>query len=159
MAEIEMTIDSIRVGHMNYQRVVTLKAKEEEWYLPMWIGLAEADSIAIRMQHGFVPRPLTHDFVCTIIDALGATVRSTIISDLRDNTFYARVILNKDNKQIEIDCRPSDALAVAVRVDAPIFADKKVLEKAGVRLDPDTGQPIGIDSIGTDGASSSGDFE
>jgi len=143
MAEIEMVIDSIRVSLMNYQRVVILKEKEGERYLPCWIGPAEADSIAVKMEGVRVPRPLTHDFVCSAIDRLGATVESAIVSELKKDTFYAKLLLNKEGKEIEIDCRPSDALAVAIRVGAPIFANEKVLEKAAILLDRETGKPIG----------------
>jgi len=142
MAEIEMVIDSIRVSLMNYQRVAVLKEKEGERYLPIWIGPAEADAIAVKIQGVRVPRPLTHDFVGTVIDTLGATVESTVISDLKKDTFYAKVVLNKSGEKIEIDCRPSDALAVAIRVGAPIFANEKVVEKASILLDKETGKPI-----------------
>jgi bifunctional DNase/RNase len=142
MAKVEMVIDGIRVSLMNYQRVVILKEKEGERYLPCWIGPAEADAIAIKMQGVSVPRPLTHDFVCGIISTLGATVNHVIISELKNDTFYAKVVLNVDDEQTEIDCRPSDALAVAIRVGSPIFADEKVLKKAGILLDAETGRPI-----------------
>lgn len=143
MPNTEMVIDSIRVSLMNYQRVVMLKEKKGERYLPCWIGPAEADAIAVKMQGVFAPRPLTHDFVCTIIDALRAAVKYAIISDLKKDIFYAKVILGMNNEQIEIDCRPSDALAIAVRTGVPIFADEKVLNKAGTLLDQETGKPIG----------------
>ena len=101
MAQIEMVIDSIRVSLMNYQRVVILKEKEGERYLPCWIGPAEADSIAVKMQGVRMPRPLTHDFVCSVIDRLGATVESAVVSELKKDTFYAKLLLNKDGKEIE----------------------------------------------------------
>jgi len=136
MAEIEMVIDSVRVSLMNYQRVVILKEKEGKRYLPCWVGPAEADAISVKMQGVSVPRPLTHDFVCAVIDNLKATVKHAIISDLKKDTFYAKVVLITDDERIEIDCRPSDALAVALRVGAPIFADdQRVLDKAGILLD------------------------
>jgi len=143
MANTEMVIDSIRVSLMNYQRVVILKEKEGERYLPCWIGPAEADAIAVKMQGVSVPRPLTHDFVCAIIDALRAAVKYAIISELKNDTFYAKVILGVNDEQIEIDCRPSDALAIAVRAGTPIFANEKVLAEAGIVLDPETGKPVG----------------
>jgi len=136
MAEIEMVFDSIRVSLMNYQRVVITKEKDGNRYIPIWIGPAEADAIAVKMQNVSVPRPLTHDFLYAIINGLKATVRRAVISDLRDDCFYAKVVLGVDDEQIEIDCRPSDALALALTAGAPIFADdKKVLDKAGVLLD------------------------
>jgi len=139
---IEMSIDSIRVSLMNYQRVVILKEKMAERYLPIWIGPAEADAIAVRLQGVTVPRPLTHDLLHSVIDALGANVNSIIVSDLQNDTFYARIILDVDGKQMEIDSRPSDALALAVRVEAPIYAEEIVLDKAGIVLDKETGKPV-----------------
>jgi bifunctional DNase/RNase len=91
---IEMTIDSIRVSLMNYQRVVILKEKTSDRYLPIWIGPAEADAIAVKLQGVTVPRPLTHDLLSSVIDTLGAAVSSIIVNDLKNDTFFAKVILN-----------------------------------------------------------------
>lgn len=132
---VELTIESIRVSLMNYQRVVILKDKTSERYLPIWIGPAEADAIAVRLQEVSVARPLTHDLLRSVIDALGARVNSVIVNDLANDTFYARIVLDVDGKSMEIDSRPSDAIALAVRVKAPIYAEDSVLEKAGVLLD------------------------
>src|SRR4030067_350615 len=104
---IEMTIDSIRVSLMNYQRVVILKERVSQRYLPIWIGPAEADAIAVKLQGVNVPRPLTHDLLCSVINALGATINSIIVTDLRSDTFYAEVILNVDGGQMQVDSRPS----------------------------------------------------
>ena len=139
---IEMTIDSIRVSLMNYQRVVILKEKGSERYLPIWIGAAEADAIAVKLQDVSVPRPLTHDLLQSVIDVLGANVTSIIVSDLKNDTFYARIVLNVDGGELEVDSRPSDALALAVRTDVPIYAEDSVLDKAGIFLDKETGKPI-----------------
>jgi len=139
---IEMTIDSIRVSLMNYQRVVMLKEKTAERYLPIWIGPAEADAIAVKLQGVTVPRPLTHDLLRSVINTLGATINSIIVSDLRNDTFFAKVILNVDEGQMEIDSRPSDALALAVRAEVPIYAEEAVLDKASILLDKETGKPI-----------------
>jgi bifunctional DNase/RNase len=139
---IEMTIDSIRVSLMNYQRVVILKEKTSDRYLPIWIGPAEADAIAVKLQGVSVPRPLTHDLLNSVIDTLGASVNSIIVNDLKNDTFFAKVILQVDSKQVEVDSRPSDALALAVRTGVPIFAEESVLEKAGIMLDGETGKPI-----------------
>ena len=139
---IEMTIDSIRVSLMNYQRVVILKEKMAERYLPIWIGPAEADAIAVKLQGREVPRPLTHDLLHSVIDALGATVNSIIVSDLKNDTFFAKIILNVDGGQLEVDSRPSDALALAVRAEVPIYAEEAVLDKASILLDKETGKPI-----------------
>lgn len=139
---IEMTIDSIRVSLMNYQWVVILKEKEAERYLPIWIGPAEADAIARKLQGVSVPRPLTHDLLQSVIDSLGATVNSIIVCDLKNDTFYAKIILNVDGRVIEIDSRPSDALALAVRAGVPIYAEEAVLNQAGVFLDKEMGKPV-----------------
>jgi len=139
---IEMMIDSIRVSLMNYQRVVILKEKIARRYLPIWIGPAEADAIAVKLQGVNVPRPLTHDLLCQVIDSLGASINSIIVSDLKSDTFYAKVILNVDGGQIEVDSRPSDALALAVRAEVPIYADESVMDKAGIILDEETGKPV-----------------
>lgn len=137
---IEMSVDSIRVSLMNYQRVVILKEKSAERYLPIWIGPTEADAIAMKLHDVTVPRPLTHDLLRSVITALGASVNSIIVSDLKDDTFYARITLDLDGKQVEIDSRPSDAIALAVRVKAPIYAEEAVMDKAGVLLDRETGK-------------------
>ncbi len=139
---IEMTIDSIRMSLMNYQRVVILKEKDAERYLPIWIGPAEADSIAVKLQDVTVPRPLTHDLLRSVIDALGASVTSIIVCDLRNDTFYAKIMLVVDGKDLEIDSRPSDAIALAVRVQVPIYADESVLDRAGIMLDRESGKPL-----------------
>ena len=139
---LEMTIESIRVGLMNpkltmhnSQYVVMLKEKEAERYLPIFIGPAEANAIAIKLRGEDLPRPLTHDLLRNIIEMLGASVNSIKISDLMNDTFYAKIILNVEDGQMEIDARPSDALALAVRVEVPIYAEESVLEKAGISLD------------------------
>lgn len=139
---IEMTIDSIRVSVMNYQRVVILKEKSFERYLPIWIGPSEADAIAVKLQDVAVPRPLTHDLLRSIIDTLGAAVDNVVVCDLKDDTFYAKIHIRINGKILEIDSRPSDALALAVRVSAPIYVDESVMEKAGILLDKETGKAI-----------------
>ncbi len=148
---IEMTIESIRVSLMNYQRVVLLKEKTADRYLPIWIGPAEADAIAVKLQGVTVPRPMTHDLLCSAIDALGASINHIMVNDLRNDTFYAKVVLNVDGGEMEIDSRPSDALALAVRVEAPIYVDDSVLDKAGILLDKETGKPLSEDGEGIDG--------
>ena len=139
---IEMNVDSIRMSMMNYQRVVILKEKEAERYLPIWIGPAEADSIAVKLQDVSVPRPLTHDLLRSVIDALGAAVVSIIVCDLRNDTFYAKIILSLDGENLEVDSRPSDAIALAVRAEVPIYAEESVLDKAGILLDKESGKPL-----------------
>jgi len=138
---IEVTIESIGISPMNYQRVVLLKEQAGERYLPIWIGPAEADAIAIKLQGVDVPRPLSHDLLWSVIGTLKASVNSIIINDLREDTFYGRIILNTGEEQVEIDSRPSDALALAIRAEAPIFAEDAVLNEAGLLIDKETGQP------------------
>ena len=137
---IEMVVDSIRVSLMNYQRVVILKEKATDRYLPIWIGPSEADAIAVKLQSVSVPRPMTHDLMNTIVDVLGASINSIVVSDLKNDTFYAKIIINIDGEQMEVDSRPSDAIALAVRVEAPIYVEEGVLDKAGILLDKETGK-------------------
>lgn len=129
---IEMVVDSIRVSLVNYQRVVVLKEKDSDRYLPIWIGAGEADAIAIRLQNIAVARPLTHDLLKATIEHLGAEVQRIVVTDLADDVFYARIVLSVNGRVEEIDARPSDAIALAVRTSAPIFVEEAVLEKAGV---------------------------
>lgn len=155
---LEMTIESIRVGLMNpqlsrlnSQYVVMLKEKTAERYLPIFIGPAEANAIAIKLRGETLPRPLTHDLLRSIIDSLGASVNSIIVSDLKNDTFYAKIVLNVDGGQIEVDARPSDALALAVRVEAPIYTEESVLDKAGISLDKDEhGDKLAVDDKGSE---------
>jgi bifunctional DNase/RNase len=143
---IEMVVDSIRVSLMNYQRVVILKEKETSRYLPIWIGAAEADAIAVKLQGTSVLRPLTHDLMQSVIDALGGKVNSIIVSDLQKDVFFAKIVLNRDGEQVEIDSRPSDAIALAVRAQVPIYAEEDVLNRGGVWLDKETGKPVSGDA-------------
>jgi len=134
---VELAIVSIRVSLMNYQRVVILKEKGADRYLPIWIGPAEADAIAVRLQDVSVARPLTHDLLRSVIESLGATVQSIVVNDLANDTFFARIMLDVNGQAVEIDSRPSDAIALAVRTQVPIYADEQVMEKAGGLLDED----------------------
>ena len=138
----EMMIDSIRVSLMNYERVVILKEKDSDRYLPIWIGPAEADAIAVKLQDISVPRPLTHDLLRSVIDNLGGAVNHILVNDLESDTFYAKIFISLNGKSLEIDSRPSDAIALAVRAQVPIYVEDKVLDKAGILLDKETGKPI-----------------
>jgi bifunctional DNase/RNase len=139
---LELSIDSIRVSLMNYQRVVILKEKESERCLPIWVGPAEADSIAVKLQEVVVPRPLTHDLLGNMVIALGGSVSHIIVNDLENDTFYAKIVLKINGNVVEVDCRPSDAIALAVRIKAPIFAEDAVLAQAGIFMDSETGKPL-----------------
>ncbi len=154
----EMEIDSIRVSLENYQRVVILKQKEGERYLLIWIGTHEAEAIAVRLQEVQVPRPLTHDLLHNSIKELGGSVEKVTISGLENDTYFARIGVRVGEKSVDIDSRPSDALAVAVRAKVPIFVDDEVMEKAGVLLDKETGNSI-VGSEGTTTAQASGQRE
>jgi uncharacterized protein len=144
---IEMTIDSIRVSLMNYQRVVILREKGTNRYLPIWIGPSEADAIAVKLQNVELSRPLTHDLLQSVITTLGASVDYIVVSGLKDDTFYANLALSVDGEKLDIDSRPSDALALAVRVGAPIYAEEAVLEKAGIMLDEEGGKRVSEDRL------------
>lgn len=137
---IEMTIEGIRVSLMNYARVVILKEKDSDRYLPIWIGPAEADAIAVRLQEVSVARPLTHDLLRDVLEKLGAQVNCVVVNNLANDTFYASIVIEVDGRSLEIDARPSDAIALAVRAQVPIYAEESVLEKAGVHLDKE-GEP------------------
>ncbi len=134
---IEVVIDSIRVSLMTQHRVVILKDANNERYLPIWIGPFEADAITMELQELPPPRPLTHDLLKAIIDELGGKVAHVFICDLRKDVFYARLVIEANGKQIEIDSRPSDAVALAVRVKAPVFVDESVMERAGIEPEKD----------------------
>ena len=135
MAETEMTIEAIRVSLMNYNRVVVLRDAGSDRYLPIWIGAPEADAIAVRLQGVEVPRPMTHDLLTNVLQELGGAVERVVVSSLSNDTFYARVHVRVEERALEIDARPSDAIALAVRSEAPIFVADAVLEQAGVTLD------------------------
>ncbi|MDB5080831.1 MAG: hypothetical protein JWP00_2755 [Chloroflexi bacterium] len=147
---IEAKIHSIRMSLVTQHRVVILKEVNAERYLPIWIGAYEADAIAVELQDVSVSRPLTHDLLKAVIGELGATVQSILVNDLHDDTFFARIIMDVNGRYVEVDSRPSDALALAVRVKASIFVDDAVMDKAGVLLDSEgnttpTTKPTGGD--------------
>ena len=129
---IEVFVESIRVNMTNYKRVVMLKEKTAQRYLPIWIGHFEADAIAIPMQNVPVSRPLTHDLLGSVIAALGGKVTQVIINELADETFYAKLIVDADGRHVEVDSRPSDAIALAIRAKVPIFVEDTVLDQAGM---------------------------
>ena len=148
---VEMSIDSIRVSVMNYQRVVILKEDKTERYLPIWIGNAEADAIAVKLQGISVPRPMTHDLLYSMISALGAKVDFIVVNDLHDDTFFAKISVTTNGSNIEIDSRPSDAIAIAVRAGVSIYAEESVLDKAAIIFDRETGKPVPHSQIGEHG--------
>lgn len=132
---IEVTIESIRVSLMNYNRVVVLREADSNRYLPIYIGPSEAEAIAMRLQGVSVARPMTHDLLSNMLQELGGAVDRVVVNDLTNDTFFAQLHVRVAERELEIDARPSDALALAVRNDAPIFVEDAVLEQAGVTLD------------------------
>jgi hypothetical protein len=129
---IKVTIDSVRASLLSQHRVVVLKEEGLERYLAIWIGPYEADAITIKLQSVEVARPLTHDLLEQSVSRLGAKVSHVVVNDLHDDTFYARIVVDQDGQRIELDSRPSDAIALAVRVQSPIFVSESVMERAGV---------------------------
>lgn len=127
---VEVTIDSIRVSLMSQHRIVILKDVNSERFLPIWIGPYEAEAITVSLQQMEVARPLTHDLLRNVIQTLGGEVQQINITELKDDVFYARILVNLNGNALEIDSRPSDALALAVRVHVPIFVDDSVMTEA-----------------------------
>ena len=150
---LEMTIDHIRINPARHQRVVVLKSEQASKYLPIWIGPVEADSIAMKLQGKELPRPMTHDLLDSMIGDLGAKVAQVIVSDLREDTFLAKVVIQRNGTTIERDSRPSDAIALAVRCGAPIMVEEHVLDRGGVALDDAISSdldwpPLWVDNLG-----------
>ena len=144
---IEVTIDSIRVSLMSQHRVVILKDLGTERYLPIWIGACEADAITIELQGVEVARPFTHDLLKSIIAEMGARVQSVMINDLRNEVFYAQIVMELANRRLAIDSRPSDALALAVRAKVPIYVEDSVMEKASIAPEEDISQAPGDENL------------
>ena len=136
MAVIEVKINGLAVDAQAKSHVVILKEKEGERVLPIWIGPGEAQAIARELAGQRFPRPLTHDLLATIVEGLKARVTRVVISDLRDNTFYAHLVIEKDGEMVAIDARPSDSIAVALRCGADIFVNEKLLSEPGEQEEP-----------------------
>jgi hypothetical protein len=134
---IEVVIDSIRVSLMSQERIVVLKDTASDRYLPIWIGPCEADAITFELQEQPSKRPLTHDLLKAAIRDMGGRVSQIIINDLRKDIFYARIVVEIGDKQVDIDSRPSDAIALAVRVKVPIFIEDIVMKEAGITREDD----------------------
>jgi len=129
---IEVVIDSVRVSLTNQQRVVILKKVNQERFLPIWIGLYEAEAITIALQEIQVARPQTHDLLKTLIQSLNAELTHVEVISLSEDVFYGNLIFNVNDQQRKIDCRPSDAIALAVRMDVPIMVSEDVMNQAGI---------------------------
>lgn len=128
---VAMVVDRVGISRVNLQPVVILKEKGGELELPIWIGFAEADAISVVLEGYRVPRPLTSDLLNTVISQSGATLDYILINDLQEDVFYAIISLNVNWKALEIDARPSDAIALALRAEVPIYVSQTVLAKAG----------------------------
>jgi bifunctional DNase/RNase len=145
---IEVKIDSIRVSLMSQHRVVVLKEIDSDRYLPIWIGPFEADAITLQLQGVQVARPLTHDLLRSVTEQMGGKISHIIVTELKNDTFYANIVMDVNGESIEIDARPSDAIALAVRVDAPLFVAEEVMTEASIV--PETG----LDELDVTGADS-----
>jgi bifunctional DNase/RNase len=142
---IEVNVHSVRVSLITQHRVVVLMEAQGDRYLPIWIGSPEADAIALRLQGVDVARPFTHDLLSTVIETLGGKVGRVLVNDIRDNTFYARIVFDVNGRYAEVDSRPSDAIALAVRVDCPIFVEEAVLDQAGLTLSDEDVDPSAVE--------------
>ena len=131
----EITIDSIRVSLSNYQRVVILKLKSKDLYIPIWVCSNEADSIAVKLQKVKLPRPLTHDLMITLLEKLDVSIEYVLVDSMKNETFYSKIAFKINNKIEMIDSRASDAIALAVRFSCPIYVNDEVVNNVGVSLD------------------------
>lgn len=140
---IEVAIDSIRISLVSQHRIVMLKDIDSEQQLAIWIGPYEAEAITIELQNTEVARPLTHDLLKNVVEELGGTISHILINDLRDQVFHATLFVDVDGDVEEMDCRPSDSIALAVRAKAPIFVEEHVMEAAGILPEPDMQEEVG----------------
>jgi bifunctional DNase/RNase len=139
---VEMVVESVRVHMLSNRHVVILKDAEQERYLPIWIGPWEASSIAMKLQGLTAERPLTHDLFTAALDGLGARVDRIVISELADETYHARLFIERGGEIVELDARPSDCVALAVRTSTRILVDEEVLEQAALSADPDEDETV-----------------
>jgi bifunctional DNase/RNase len=134
---IEVVIDSIRISLVSQHRIVLLKEIDSDRQLPIWIGPCEADAITIELQDVKVARPLTADLVNLVVKELGGDITHVLIRELTEQVFHASLFIDVSGETHEIDCRPSDAIALAVRAKVPILVNEAVIEEAGVQPEPD----------------------
>lgn len=128
--EIRMEIRGLMLDPSSNVPIVVLRDVDNQVFLPIWIGVFEANAIALRIENVVPPRPMTHDLLRSALQQVGVTVRKVVISDLQDNTFFALIHVDRGGEELRIDARPSDAIALALRAEAPIFVLRPVLEKA-----------------------------
>jgi bifunctional DNase/RNase len=133
----EMHIYGVSFDLVGKQPIVLLKTAEGNKFLPIWIGHPEAAAILMKLQSASTPRPMTHDLVTDMLEQLGAQVIRITVTELRENTFYAQITVQQDGSEVEIDSRPSDAIALAIRADAPIFAADEVIEESAIEFEGD----------------------
>ena len=139
------------IGNPRQMRLILqVKDSDPECYLTITIGPAETTAIAVKLQDIAVSRPLTHDVLNSAIGVCGGTLERIVISGLKDDTFYAKLVLRHNDTTKEIDCRPSDAIALAIRTQSPIYAENAVIEQAGVQADPETGELVPLNRETTD---------
>ena len=129
---IEVVVDSIRVSLINQQRIVVLREKDSDRHLVIWIGHAEADVITLKLQGQEVPRPMTHDLLKNVIEAMGGTLDHVHIHDLRNDTYYATLVIQANGRRLEVDSRSSDAIALAIRAQAPIFVAESIMDRVAI---------------------------
>jgi bifunctional DNase/RNase len=128
--QIEMIIKSLMFDPVTNLPIIILRDKDGHHMLPIWMGVFEANAIALQIENVASPRPMTHDLLKNVIEDLNADIKKIVVHDLKDNTFYALLYLEVNGETVAIDARPSDAIALALRARAPIFIDKKVIENA-----------------------------
>lgn len=143
---VEVVIDSIRVSLMSQQRIVILREVNAERYLPIWIGVYEAEAITIALQDVEVARPLTHDLLKNIFTSLNARIIRVEVSSLKDDTFYGNIVAEVNGNTLNVDARPSDALNLAVRAHVPILVDRSVMDAAGITPEEDIQEQKQIES-------------
>ena len=131
----EMDIYGVSFDLVGKQPIVLLKTKDGNRYLPIWIGQPEAAAILMKLQGAATPRPMTHDLVTEILSQLDAQVTRITVTELRDNTFFAQVTVQLDGQEIDVDSRPSDAIALAIRAEAPIFAADNVIDESAIEFE------------------------
>ncbi|PYQ62322.1 MAG: hypothetical protein DMF58_02095 [Acidobacteria bacterium] len=127
---VPMSIKGLMLDPVSNSPIVVLKDEEEKFFLPIWVGIFEANAIALQLENVTTPRPMTHDLLRNMISELDARVTRVVINDLRDSTFFAQIRLITGDKTLELDARPSDAIALALRTEAPIFVAQTVLDQA-----------------------------
>ena len=130
--EVEMKINRLMMDPVTNMPIVILKDAESDTVLPIWVGVFEANAIALEIEKVSTPRPMTHDLIKNVLTGLDAAVHKVVVTELKDDTFYAVIWLEKEGRVISIDSRPSDALALALRVDCPIFVDDEVLKNSKI---------------------------